>query len=587
MKTSTNFLFVFFLFTTITFNLYSQTFSKSISPSVLSDSVIILNDESKVGLKQNYIIEANQNDSHYFTIVLKSDNGKSETFNIHPLSLELFSAKFRTAFLKLIADAETLPTDKTVSKAIVFDKLEISFLFAQLITFERTEDERPVVANITLKEDIPIRMLYNKTDHYKSAISTEAKKLKPADGSEISSSARKLVEDKITAIKKSAKDSLVVIKSISDAVLELTFYNGYIEKVELETELFSKKIRFTNTYSIGISSSNGIKNFTKNHILSFYKYIKVGNILKRDDSGSYLEVNFADIIDYDREIDINANDISPEPTRLRLDDSEKSTSLYKEQSTKLFEAIVYSDFLGVFDEDNPNGILQTEVAKKFYINTNRYAITPKGRFLGLLFPPIAFSEGYGWFEYVDVSAKISKLEENNKFLIADSLDSQSYFSPLRIMQHQAFSIGADINLLYLENQNKKINTNLDLGLRYGRSGLRIDERTDDFFNSITTSLQLGFQFIPEKRYGLLVNAEAIYFQVYNDDGFTLKSLENAELVKPKQWFNKTQFEFFVNTSNTGKLFIRYNFVTELQDWDNNFSQFQFGYSFYLLKQNGK
>ena len=67
----------------------------------------------------------------------------------------------------------------------------------------------------------------------------------------------------------------------------------------------------------------------------------------------------------------------------------------------------------------------------------------------------------------------------------------------------------------------------------------------------------------------------------------LKSLEDAELVKPKQWFNKTQFEFFVNTSNTGKLFIRYNLVTELEDWDNNFSQFQFGYSFYLLKQNGK
>ncbi|MFC4721578.1 hypothetical protein ACFO5O_04560 [Geojedonia litorea] len=53
------------------------------------------------------------------------------------------------------------------------------------------------------------------------------------------------------------------------------------------------------------------------------------------------------------------------------------------------------------------------------------------------------------------------------------------------------------------------------------------------------------------------------------------------------WFNASQLEFYVNTSAIGKLFIRYNFITELEDWDNNYSQFQFGYSFYLLKQNGK
>jgi hypothetical protein len=564
----------------------AQTFSKSIPNTVLENSNMLLDDSSTSVLQQNYIIEANKNDSHYFTVILKSDNGKEKSFNIHPLSLDLFSAKFKTTFLKLISDAETFPTGKSLSNNTSFNKLEISMLFAQLITFERTEDERPVVANITLKEDIPIRMRYHKTDKYKLSISTERAKLNPADGSTLSDNDRKHIEAEIEA-KRNAKDSLVVIKTISDAVLELTFYNGYIEKVELETELFFKKIRFTNTYSIGISSSNGIKNFTKNHILSFYEYVLVNGTLTRDYNGSHLEINFADIIDYDREIDINANDISPEPTKLRLDDTQKATKLYKEQSTKLFEAVVYSDFLGVFDAENPNGILQTEVAKKFYINTNRYEITSKGRFLGLLFPPIAFSEGYGWFEYLDVSAKISKLEENNKFLEADTLNGESYFSPLRIMQHQSFSIGADINLLYLENQNKKINTNLDLGLRYGRSGLRINDNSEDFFNSITTTLEMGFQFIPEKRYGFIVSAQAIYFQVYNDDGFMLKSLEDAELVKPKQWFNKTQFEFFVNTSNTGKLFIRYNLVTELEDWDNNFSQFQFGYSFYLLKQNGK
>ncbi|PKQ46085.1 hypothetical protein [Confluentibacter flavum] len=539
MKTKCLLLLLLLFISLFSIQLQAQTFSKSINNKIVTDSKVTLTDNNTHSLNQNYIIEASKSDSNYFDVILKSDNNQEETFRIHPLSIDLFSAKFKNSFLKLAAKAE----GKSIKNTSTFNELQISYLFAQLVTFERTEDERPVVANITLKQDIPVKIMIT--------------------------------------------DSTFEVKTIDEAKLELTFFNGYIEKVELETELYGTKVRFTNTYSIGISSSNGIKNFTKNNILSFYKYKFDKSKLTRDYYGYYLTINFADIIDYDREIDINANDISPEPTKLVLDETQKTTKLYKEQSTKLFEAIVYSDFLGVFDEENPNGIIQTEIAKKFYINTHRYEITPKGRFLGLLFPPIAFSEGYGWFEYVNLSAMLSKIEENNKFLQPSTISTVDYFSPINIMQHQSFSIGLDINLLYLENQNKKINTNFDFGVRFGRSGLQIDESTQEFFNSITTTIELGFQFIPEKRYGLLISEKLMHFQVYNDDNFNVMSLKNGELVSPENLFNKTQFEFFVNTSTTGKLFIRYNLITELADWDNNYSQFQFGYSFYLLKQNGK
>lgn len=523
----------------------AQKFSKSVSSDVFKDLKVINPTDgliqSKQTLQKDYIIEAVKTETKYFQIDIISSNNVKKTFLLHPLSFDLFKSKFKNYYKEAVAEAEGI----TIDPSTEFNELEISFLFAQLITFERTEEERPIVANITLKDNIPVK------------------------------------------ITKSDTENDFEIVNLEKAKLELTFFNGFIEKVELETKVYNTKVRFTNLYSIGISSSNGIKGFVNNNILSFYKYTFKDSALIRDTEGYYLSINFADVIDYDREIDINANDISPEPTKLLLDETQKETKLYKEESTKLFEAIVYSDFLGVFDSENPNGIIQTEVAKKFYINTHRYQITSKGRWLGLLFPPIAFSEGYGWFEYVDVSAKLSKIEENNKFLNPETLNGTSYFSPLSIMQHQSFSIGGDVNLLYFENQNKKINTNLDIGLRYGRSGLQLDENTQQFFNSITTSLELGFQFIPEKRYGFLATANLMYFQVYNDDGFNLMSLEDDVLVKPKQWFNKTQFEFFVNTSTTGKLFIKYNLVTELEDWDNNYSQFQFGYSFYLLKQNGK
>ena len=123
--------------------------------------------------------------------------------------------------------------------------------------------------------------------------------------------------------------------------VELTFYNGFIEKIELETKVLGYKVRFSNLFSIGISSSDGIRKFNNHKLQSFNLYIfKDGKLSKpninSETRGQYLEINFSDIIDYDREIDINANDISPEPTKLVLDEVQKTTKLYKPESTKLF-----------------------------------------------------------------------------------------------------------------------------------------------------------------------------------------------------------------------------------------------------------
>ncbi|QXP78301.1 MULTISPECIES: hypothetical protein [Winogradskyella] len=576
------------IFTLLIFSLglHSQTFSKSINKDIVVNQKIFIDGSGTTHqLTKNYYVRAEKDEAtDYLIIDLISDDPdnaddtqKKESFKIYPLSIEVFSTSFKQAYKDLVEKSELI----TVDSSTQFKDLEISLLFVELIAFERTENERPVVANITLKKNIPVKIKYKYTPQY----NREIEDLKLAD--DATDEAKKEKDKKRKALEEEG-DGLVELCKINSAKLELTFYNGFIEKIELEAEIKSAKVRFTNLYSIGISSTSGIRKFVKNNIQSFYSYKEeAGDTLVRDSEGSMLSINFADVIDYDREIDINANDISPEPTKLVLTSLDDKTVLYKEESTKLFEAIVYSDFLGVFDAENPNGILQTEVAKKFYINTNRGEVSKIGSYLLSPFLPALFAEGYGFFEYLDVSAKISKLEENNKFLNADTLNGEWYFSPLKIMQHESFSIGADLNILYLENQNKKINTNFDIGLRYGRSGLQIDENTQEFFNSITTTAKLGFQFIPEKRYGFLASIKAQYFQIYNDDGFNVMSLNNNSLVRPNQWFNQTQFQFFVNTSTTGKLFIRYNLMTEMEDWDNNFSQFQFGYSFYLLKQNEK
>ncbi|WP_298497678.1 hypothetical protein [uncultured Algibacter sp.] len=548
----------------------AQTFSASLSDKILRSYEDNAGKSVKPAIKFSYVIEANKKETDYIEITLKSSNDDvtDEVFSLKPLSIDLFKPKFQLHYSKIVKASEGIQAMQNLD----YNDALISILFAKLISFERTEDERPVVANITLLDNIPIKVYYANNSGGNANINCKSK-----------------------------KDSPYKVKFLEEARLELTFYSGFIEKVELAGKLMDNPVRFSNLFSIGISSSDGIRKFSNHSLESFNSYFyipetsegaKDDKILRHRSSMNQcswtLDVNFSDIIDYDREIDINANDISPEPTKLVLDAIQKTTKLYKPESTKLFEAIVYSDFFGVFDDKNPNGIIQTEVAKKFYINTKR----KQNKWYSYILPPAWYSHAIGLVEYVNLNAKFSKIEENNKFLKAEQLDDVNYFSPLSIKQHESFSIGVDINLVSFENQNKKINTFIDFGWNYGRSGIEFSEEDQIFLNTITGSANIAFHIIPEKRYGFIANNRISRFMILNDDlikanSFSLKSLKNGELEDPNKWLNSSQIEFYLNTSSTGKLFIRYSLVSDLKDFDNNFSQFQFGYSFFILQQNGK
>lgn len=596
-------------FLLISYFSFSQEFQISI-PSEINKAKDLAG--QNVSITGNYIISVNQQSTGFYKFTLKDDNENSEVFDIKPLTYPLFEAKFSSAFSRLIKVSE----DKDISSnSIVLESGSLPFtkIFAQIISYYNTTNERPVVAEIKLKENLKV---YNWKDC------------------------------------SNKKDVEFSNKYLRNVKIEMSFYQGYIEKIEVSGDFDGNKVRFTNKYSIGISSKLNIEQLNYNRLYSFTKFKKIilndassngvttisvpasaqfitKEILveKRYDSianktidmyetikipvrdkqpvqyskfskeknGCKIFIYLGDAIDYDREIDINANDISPEPQKLILDENKVSSKLYKEESTKLFEAIVYSDFLGVFDEENPNGIIQTEVSKRFNLNTKRSDVT-NGWFWQLIFPPLAISEGWGYLEYFDTKFTLSKIEENNKFLSPESITSldsnnmevtENYFSPLSIFQHRSFSIGGDLNLINLENQNSKLNMYFNTGFTYGRSGLKLDDNTEgQFINSFELPLEVKLHFIPEKRYGLQLSNKFSFFSILSSDIENLSSIEDKILVNKKSWLNTTEIMSYLNTSSTGKLFIRYRFIHELENIKNNFSQFQFGYSFYILERNG-
>jgi hypothetical protein len=543
-------------------NMFSQQFSLD---NKLTRSFFA--DETKAPSLDVILIAKIDSDNIYeFTL---NYQGNSKIFKLKPLTYNDFEAKLKFNLSDLISS--TKDKDKTINlvtktaSQIAIPENSIAFLFTQIVSYYNTEEEKPQVATIYLKEGINV--------YYNEESKTE-------------------------------EDKYPTIGTLENVSVEISFYGGFIEKIQVNGKINEEEVSFNNKYSIGISSTKNISQLSDNILYSNEKFsdefakkifTKAGEpqINKLKDRES-LFINVGDIIRYVKKVDVNANDISPVPQLIILDEKQKVTKLYKEESSKLFEAIVYTDFFGIFDEESPNGIIQTEINKRFNINTKRYDVQ-KG--YSILFPPLLISEGIGFFQSFDASFQYSKIEKNNKFLLPEKFEikdnngtiisTENYYSPLSLYQYRSFSIGGNLNLMTLENQNAKLNMYLNVGFLFGRSGIKENETQEAgiFLNNLEIPIEYKFHLLPEKRVSFIFGDRLSWFEVL-DSEINLKSIENNELTSKNRWLNSFNIDMNIDISSSGKLFLRYKLIHELDNINNNFSQLQFGYSFYLLQNNG-
>ncbi len=587
----------------------AQEFSTSIDTHSITKS----NGEK---LANNYALSVERTENGFYEFKISDSDNQEESFKLKPLNLDLFSNKFTASLSRLIntSEGEDIKPNKIYSE---MGNTRISLLFAKIVSYFNSSNSRSKSADIYLNSYIKVYKPYKNG-------------------------------------KKCNYDSLVWTNDyLKNAKVEISFYEGFIEKIEVTGFYKNIKLRFANKYSIGLSSNKNIKqlyntllysdraledreiestSYIKQQIdirldslynaqiqnryqkiidnkeitqdtlieqqiielLNFKDEIsdldslgegqygllesKQNQWIKNNSSQYFLVLNLGNVITYDPVTDVNANDISPLPQMVLLDAEQPKAELYREESSRLFEATVYGDFLGVFDTNNPNGIIQTEIDKRFFINTKRSGTWLDG--------------GFGYWGYLDAQLRFSKIEDNNKFLIAEekvlSQDSINYFTPISIMQHQSFLVGGMLNIFNLENQNAKLNMFLNLGLQFGRSGIQDPEDEDKhlFLNTLQMPIEIKVHMIPEKRYGLFASNQFVWYDIFSDELTQIYSPKKQKLNPPSKWFNTTEIEAYLNTSYTGKLFARYRFTFDGSNVNSNFSQFQFGYSFYILKNNG-
>ena len=396
--------------------------------------------------------------------------------------------------------------------------------------------------------------------------------------------------------------------------------NGFIENIKACIKINDQNKYFTIPYPAGISSVDNFKKYYTSKLLDIDSRLKLKTFSKTNikykldnwpdkkkrfliiDSIFYLNLN--DVLLYDYYYGVERRDYSPQNMTIEMMGGE-SKILHKDSTSKLFEAHIYTDFIGL-QEDKPNGLVQTEVSKRINIHTVQKLSNP---WLYWLF------RSNGWFQYIAPSITISKLEQHNKRLLLNDLDSvrlqpgetdtskfnrnlHRYANALNLYQYQSFSAGFDWNIKYLSNHDSKYDIYFNVGARIGitpvvdslttidQSNISKTRFVNEYtVNSIQLYPEIVAKFLPEERFNFSISDRVIYFQPINQNVQLVSTdKHNNAIIKAasSSWLNSFELQMAIQVNSNSKLFGRVRLISELQNMKNNFAQIQVGYSFYIL-----
>ncbi|RED97871.1 hypothetical protein [Marinoscillum furvescens] len=408
--------------------------------------------------------------------------------------------------------------------------------------------------------------------------------------------------------------------------IQIEFKSGYIENMlvvgnlQYGNEALSKKlpdslrpkqedqIKFDNQYPIGFSRKRDYQYLISGEYPRLIGYSSTGKTSKKKEDAFYLPTR-AIIQNYLQNHAVGRRDFSPKDQVKSIvftDEPNESIRLVKKMRKKLFEAHVFSDFIGL-DESKENGLIQTSISKQLNIVTKR-------------FPRLIFGDVINWgiIPEITPSVTISKLEETNKHLPIsyrnDVINLQyrpaRYVESLHLRSYENFNTGFDITWGLLDVPSLKSTFCLSSGMFYGRVALVDSTRRyeGDSIRYTGQALEIGantwrirpvlltwrlqtvedFQFDFNWSVNYLDLRHQDIYQVGDEALFLQQDpLATSQEERNHKFFFRTEFNAQWNPPNQedsgGKLFFRYRFFWQNRFWNTSFHQAQVGYSFYLMK----
>src|SRR6185436_13175299 len=260
----------------------------------------------------------------------------------------------------------------------------------------------------------------------------------------------------------------VGLLDIEDIQVEIR--DGAIETIYIvgKDSATKKTLFFRNYYPISFSGLNDYENPTR--------YLVWEN--RRGGPTFFL---CSDLLKYVPEIYPESKDYSPENKAYRFEPG-KTYPLLKEETSRILKAKVFTDLVGL-SQNEPNGLVQTEVARKINLSTIKYQ-TVRDLYFGIL-------------SFVEPFISLTKIEQNNKsipvknkFVIENNqLKNIRYLSTLELQQYQNLIFGASLNVFQFGFPLLKSVVETNFRLQYGRTSVQDSVHTLENGKVVTLNAQ--------------------------------------------------------------------------------------------------
>jgi hypothetical protein len=356
----------------------------------------------------------------------------------------------------------------------------------------------------------------------------------------------------------------VKIKFEEEQIVDIKV-TGYINKSD-------KKLLFQNRIPISYSTKADVSND-----------LGVNRAIKLFDPQDSFYIKMHDVFTNDYKLLNKTENYSPKDQVITIIPGENGKVIMKEKGTDLFLAEVYSDILGL-NSSQPNGLIQTEVSKRIYLNRRSYILGNKNAY-------------WGFTNCVNPHITISKIEENNKYLEPEYYNGTLHVNIIDLFKYTSWQTGGEINLIYLGWPRMHSIFYFNAGFYFMNIPLRLPEleegqkynefhditvnEEDNTINTNITSLFPEINWIISPHSNLSIAYQAKWNFILNpskdiivENGCSVLSLRFVASLK-------------LNNNADGQIFFRsyYNFSSKYRAY--NFLQNQIGYSFNITSASLK
>lgn len=388
--------------------------------------------------------------------------------------------------------------------------------------------------------------------------------------------------------------------------IQIEFRHSFIERIEVvvyvkETD---ETLYFTNNYPIAFSVESDYKGLVNIKLFNRDWLTRDRKNYRNDTYYIWL----GDFLQYQKYYQPGRRDFSPENGVVKLNESESSKVVQKSTLAELFEAALYTDCIGLFD-NNPNGLVQTEIKRSFSLWGSRY--------------PMAFSKEYkknvGFYQYLQILSSITKIEKHNRALPLSETDyiqngvlqRNRFLTPIDLVNYSNFNFHLKLNQFLLDFKRIKSQLEFNYLGSFGVTALQDSVKTIDSVNNIVTinvapsvrptsfftaGGEVLFRYQGDERWGFKAYADARYlwaseryYQLvpHYDDFVNKRGIDEFKSAYftfgSLLWISPGNFVAANHTpTNAGSIFARFNYNQSFYERKQHFFQVQIGYSYNIF-----